>query len=186
MPWRHMGEWRYSSTILDLSSRWRWMVNFTSLPIYPRGKSLWYPLNRWLGGPQNRLTLRRREKSCTAENRTRAFQPLARRYNDWAIPTPVFGKIHTRNPGWALGFLESLLVKMATNILLVIIHSFINGSTTLLLGPGLLFSSVIFFTQTVGLLGRVIRPSQGLYLHTGQHKQNKRKHTQTSMPRVGF
>jgi hypothetical protein len=27
-------------------------------------------------------------------------------------------------------------------------------------------------------------PSQGRYLHTEQHKQNKR--TQTSMPRVGF
>jgi hypothetical protein len=29
-----------------------------------------------------------------------------------------------------------------------------------------------------------ISPSQGRYLHTGQHKQNK--HTQTSMPPVGF
>jgi hypothetical protein len=53
-----------------------------------------------------------------------------------------------------------------------------------LLGPGLFFSFVIFFTQTVGLLGRVICPSQGRYLHTGQHKQNKR--AQTSMPWVGF
>jgi hypothetical protein len=35
-----------------------------------------------------------------------------------------------------------------------------------------------------GLLGRGISPSQGRYLHTEQHKQNKR--TQTSMPRVGF
>jgi hypothetical protein len=34
------------------------------------------------------------------------------------------------------------------------------------LGPGLFFSFVIFFTQTVGLLGRVISPSQGLYLNT--------------------
>jgi hypothetical protein len=44
-------------------------------------------------------------------------------------------------------------------------------------GPGLLFSSVIIFSQTVGLLGRVIRPSQGRYLNTGEHKQNKRIHT---------
>jgi hypothetical protein len=29
------------------------------------------------------------------------------------------------------------------------------------------------FSQTVGLLGRVISPSQGHYLHAGQHKQNK-------------
>jgi hypothetical protein len=36
----------------------------------------------------------------------------------------------------------------------------------------------------VGLLGRGISPFQGHYLHTGQHKQNKR--TQTSMPRMKF
>jgi hypothetical protein len=41
-----------------------------------------------------------------------------------------------------------------------------------LLGPDFFFSVIIFFTQTVGLLGRVISPSQGRYLHTGQHKQN--------------
>jgi hypothetical protein len=35
-----------------------------------------------------------------------------------------------------------------------------------LMGPGLFSSSVIFFTQTVGLLGRVVSPSQGRYLHT--------------------
>jgi hypothetical protein len=46
-------------------------------------------------------------------------------------------------------------------------------------GPWPLFSCVVFFTQTVGLLGRGISPSQGRYLHTGQLKQNKR--TQTSM-----
>jgi hypothetical protein len=40
-------------------------------------------------------------------------------------------------------------------------------------GLGLFCSSVIFFTQSVGLLGLGITPSQGRYLHTGQHKQNK-------------
>jgi hypothetical protein len=40
-----------------------------------------------------------------------------------------------------------------------------------LLGSPLFFSFVIFFTQTVGLHGRVISPSQGRYLHTEQHKQ---------------
>jgi hypothetical protein len=33
------------------------------------------------------------------------------------------------------------------------------------------------YTQSVGLLGRVIGPSQGHYLNTGQHKQKKRIHT---------
>jgi hypothetical protein len=59
------------------------------------------------------------------------------------------------------------------------IHSFINGSTALSLGHGLFFSFIIFFffTQTVGLLGWVISPSQGLYLYTGQHKHGRNAHT---------
>jgi hypothetical protein len=57
-----------------------------------------------------------------------------------------------------------------------------------LLGPGLFFSSVIVFTQTVGPLGRVISPSQGHYLNTGQHKHriNAYTHKQNIMPCVGF
>jgi hypothetical protein len=26
MPWRRMGEWRYSSSFLDFGTRWRWVV----------------------------------------------------------------------------------------------------------------------------------------------------------------
>jgi hypothetical protein len=48
---------------------------------------------------------------------------------------------------------------------------------SLLLGPGLFFSFVIFFIQSVGLLGRVISPSEGRYLHTGQHKHRINAHT---------
>jgi hypothetical protein len=40
--------------ILELGTRWRWVVSFTPRPLYPQGKSLWYPLNRSLGGPQSR------------------------------------------------------------------------------------------------------------------------------------
>jgi hypothetical protein len=40
------------------------------------------------------------------------------------------------------------------------------------------------FGQLVGLLGRGIGPTQGLYLHTGQHNTEKRR--RTSMPRMGF
>jgi hypothetical protein len=53
MPWRYIGEWRYSSTILDLDIRSRWVVSFTPRPLYSRGKSPWYPLDRRLGGPQS-------------------------------------------------------------------------------------------------------------------------------------
>jgi hypothetical protein len=51
-------------------------------------------------------------------------------------------------------------------IILRPIHLFIHQSLySHLLGLGLSFSSVIFFTHTVGLLGRVISPTQGRYLH---------------------
>jgi hypothetical protein len=43
------------------------------------------------------------------------------------------------------------------------------------------------FLQTVGLPGRVIRSSQGLYLNTEQHKHRINAYThKTSMPYVGF
>jgi hypothetical protein len=40
--------------ILDLGTKWRWVVSFTPRPLYPQGKNPWYPLDRRLGGPQNR------------------------------------------------------------------------------------------------------------------------------------
>jgi hypothetical protein len=43
------------------------------------------------------------------------------------------------------------------------------------------------FSQIVGLFGRVISPSQGRYLKTGQHKHRINAHTnQIPMPWVGF
>jgi hypothetical protein len=39
---------------LDLGISWRWVVSFTPRPIYPRGKSPRYPLNKRLCGPQSR------------------------------------------------------------------------------------------------------------------------------------
>jgi hypothetical protein len=40
--------------ILDLGTRWRWVVNFTPRPLYPKGKSPWYPSDRRLGKPHSR------------------------------------------------------------------------------------------------------------------------------------
>jgi hypothetical protein len=36
--WKLMGEWRYSSTILNLDAEWRWVISFTPRPLYLRGK----------------------------------------------------------------------------------------------------------------------------------------------------
>jgi hypothetical protein len=43
----------HSTRFLDLGTSWKWMVSFTPRPLYPRGKSPRYPLDRRLGGPQS-------------------------------------------------------------------------------------------------------------------------------------
>jgi hypothetical protein len=47
-----MVEWRHSSTILDLGTRWRRDVSFRPWLLTPWGKSPQYPMDRRLGGPQ--------------------------------------------------------------------------------------------------------------------------------------
>jgi hypothetical protein len=42
-----MGELRYSSTILDLGTRWKWVVSFMFLPFYPRERA---PGTHWIWG----------------------------------------------------------------------------------------------------------------------------------------
>jgi hypothetical protein len=87
MPWRHMGKWRCSAIILDLDTRWRWMVNFMPLLLYSSGENLQYPLNRRLGGPQSQSGgCREKEKFLApTRNQTLAIHPLAHHYTDWAI-----------------------------------------------------------------------------------------------------
>jgi hypothetical protein len=59
------GEWRYSSTILDLGGGRRWAASFTFRPLYPRGKSPLFSLDRRLGGLQSKTGRWRVEKtSC--------------------------------------------------------------------------------------------------------------------------
>jgi hypothetical protein len=38
--------------ILNLGTRWEWVVSFMPWQLYIWGKNLWYPLDRRLGGPQ--------------------------------------------------------------------------------------------------------------------------------------
>jgi hypothetical protein len=68
-----MGEWKYNSTFL-------YLVSFTVRPLYSRGKSLQYTLNRKLGGPQSRSGPCGEEREIFTRKRTQAAQPLARHY----------------------------------------------------------------------------------------------------------
>jgi hypothetical protein len=67
--------------IFDLCTRWRWEVSFTSVPLYPQGKSPWYPSDRRLGGLQNRSGHGGGEKSAHSppELEPPAVQPAAQR-----------------------------------------------------------------------------------------------------------
>jgi hypothetical protein len=49
MPWRHMGEWKYSSSILDCGTIWRCVISFMSGRLYRQAQSLRYPMDRTLG-----------------------------------------------------------------------------------------------------------------------------------------
>jgi hypothetical protein len=69
-----LGEWMYRSTFSGTS--WRWVVIFTPRPVYPRGKSAWYPLYRRLGGPQSRSGRRGEEKFFDATGTQ--LRPLGR------------------------------------------------------------------------------------------------------------
>jgi hypothetical protein len=66
------------------------------------------------------------------------------------------------SPKWYVSVKKQKFLRFSS---VVFIHQCLYSR---LLCPGLFFSSVIFFTQTVGLLGRVVSPSQGHYLHIGQ------------------
>jgi hypothetical protein len=69
--------------ILDFRTRWRWVVSFTLGPLYPKGKSPLYPLDRRLGGHQSRP-----ERGGEKKNSRHLpgleppiLQPVAQRYN---------------------------------------------------------------------------------------------------------
>jgi hypothetical protein len=57
-----LGNRGIASGILNLGTRWRWVVSFKPQPLYPRGKNTRYPFDRRLGGPQSRSGRGREEK----------------------------------------------------------------------------------------------------------------------------
>jgi hypothetical protein len=103
----------YSSTILDLSTRWGWVVGFTPRPPYSRRKRPRYTLDRRLCGPQSRSGHCVGEKSGTP-----AVKPVARCFTEWAISTPfdeislyelsVDKTMRTKHPGSNISLLTEI------------------------------------------------------------------------------
>jgi hypothetical protein len=90
VPWRRMGEWKYSSALDGgISSQ----LNAPDALLQWKEQKL--PIGYEVGwAPQPVWTLWRRENLNLVENRTLAVQPLARHYTDWAIPASLRGKIN--------------------------------------------------------------------------------------------
>jgi hypothetical protein len=90
---RHVGvlrKWRYSAThsLTSALDGGEWSASRHGRFI-PQGKSLWYPLNRRLGGSQSRSGRGGEEKNSQPRResnpRIPIVQPVAQRYIDWAI-----------------------------------------------------------------------------------------------------
>jgi hypothetical protein len=73
----------YSSTFLHLATRWRWVVSFTPLKLYPRGTSPQYQLDRRLGGPQSR-------SGCCGEEKKLALPGIEPRPSLYRLSYPDF------------------------------------------------------------------------------------------------
>jgi hypothetical protein len=79
---KHIGEWRYSSTILDLGTKME-VSGQLHVPAAstPHGrKNPQYPLDRRLGGPQSCGC--GQQILARVGNKTPAIQPITRRYTD--------------------------------------------------------------------------------------------------------
>jgi hypothetical protein len=82
-PWRRMREWRYSSTILDLDTRWMWVVSFTPRSFCPEDRpsgTQW--ISGW-AGPTAGLDVVTKRNFFSVWNRTLPFEPVVRRYTNW-------------------------------------------------------------------------------------------------------
>jgi hypothetical protein len=87
--------------ILDLSTSWKRVVSFTVQPLYLRGESSRYLLDRRLWwAPEPAWMTWRGEKSCPywdSNSDSSAIQPIASHYTNCAIPDPKLGIVANEN-----------------------------------------------------------------------------------------
>jgi hypothetical protein len=77
ITWRLMGEQRYSSTVLDLSTRWEVSGQLTLRPLYPRRMSPQYSLERRLCSPQSRSGRRGKERNLLPCQESNPGRPVS-------------------------------------------------------------------------------------------------------------
>jgi hypothetical protein len=77
-----LGSGGITRRILELFTTWRRVVSFTPRPLYPQGKSPWYPLDRRQGRPQSRYGRGCKERNSRPQSGLEPpiIQPVAQRY----------------------------------------------------------------------------------------------------------
>jgi hypothetical protein len=73
---------------LDLGTSWRLVITFTRRPLYSRGKSPWYWLDKRHGGPQSRPGICRRKKNLALTRTWNQTPSAVSFYTDCAILAP--------------------------------------------------------------------------------------------------
>jgi hypothetical protein len=114
----HWGSRGITLRILDLGTRWRWVVSFTPRSLYPQGKSLWYPLDRSLGGPQSRSGRGGEEKNSQPppgiepQNFERPTRSPALYHTDWAIQALLVAAMPAEMRACAIGAISTELWRL--------------------------------------------------------------------------
>jgi hypothetical protein len=93
----YWGRGGIASRIIDLGTRWRWVVSFTPRPLYPQGKLPWYPLDRRLDEPQNRSGHGGEEKNSQPPTGNRTLEPKSSSPAPSAIPTELSRLLNVNN-----------------------------------------------------------------------------------------
>jgi hypothetical protein len=87
-----VGSGGIASHILELGTRWRWVVSFIPRPLYPRERA---PGNHWIGGwvgPRAVLNTAMVKRTIPSQESTPIVHTVAQRYTDWAIPA-LYSKV---------------------------------------------------------------------------------------------
>jgi hypothetical protein len=98
--------WLHAILTLPPGIRWKWVVSSTTRPLYPQGKSPWYPLDRRLGEHQNWYGHddEKENSQPLTGNWTPDHLVLTEMLHHWAIPTPTELNVIDSSVGIALGY----------------------------------------------------------------------------------
>jgi hypothetical protein len=152
--------------ILDLGTRWKWVVSFTPRPLYTQGKSPCYPLDRRLGGPQNRYWTRWwREKSpVPVETRTPDHSARSPALYHWAIQAPHFTENNKNDMENVMKGFTSKTIRIVRAVIAQSVYCWATGWTIGVLGFDSRRGLGIFLLTTVSrmALGPNQPPIQGV------------------------